>query len=155
MILFWNLLMLTSCSTGARFSKVPVTFRTGNLFCVRRVCIHTIKVKVNNFENDTMKLSVKKANLTCLWAKNYATMLQVLILKFPNGPEKVSWPFEKRAKGLEKSWIQLVLYSGKQLSHVHGLHGATQLHVLVNDLVIEGDLLRPSPIGLVKSYHGP
>ena len=26
---------------------------------------------------------------------------------------------------------------------------------LSNDLVIEGDLLRPSPIGLVKSYNGP
>ena len=68
---------------------------------------------------------------------------------------KVSWPFEKWAPGLEKSWIQLVLYSGKQLSHVHGLHGATHLHVLVSDLVIEGDLLRPSPIVLVKSYNGP
>ena len=29
------------------------------------------------------------------------------------------------------------------------------LNVLVNDLAIEGELLRPSPIGLVKSYNGP
>ena len=74
MILFWNLLMLTSCSTGARFSKVPVTFRTRKpVLC--SPCLHsdTIKVKINkinNFENDTIKLvfSPKNGSTTCyLW----------------------------------------------------------------------------------------
>ena len=39
--------------------------------------------KINNFENDTMKLSVYEAKLTGLWARNYATIQQVLIQNLP------------------------------------------------------------------------
>ena len=35
-----------------------------------------------------MKLSVKEAKLTGLWARNCATIQQVLILKSTSGPEK-------------------------------------------------------------------
>ena len=35
-----------------------------------------------------MKLSLYKAKFTGLWAKNCATIQQVLILKFAFGPEK-------------------------------------------------------------------
>ena len=36
-----------------------------------------------------MKVSVNEAKLTGLWARNYATIQQVLILKFAFGPEKL------------------------------------------------------------------
>ena len=36
-----------------------------------------------------MKLSVNEAKLTCLCARNCATIQQVLILKFAFGPEKL------------------------------------------------------------------
>ena len=52
---------------GARFSKVPLTFGSEKLFYVWRVCIY--EQSFNNFENDTIKLSVKKAKLTGLWAR--------------------------------------------------------------------------------------
>ena len=35
-----------------------------------------------------MKLSVKEAKLTGLWARNCATIQQVLIVKSTSGPEK-------------------------------------------------------------------
>ena len=48
------------------------------------------KVKVSRISrySDTMKLSVNKEKVTGLWARNYATILQVLILKFAFGPGK-------------------------------------------------------------------
>ena len=48
------------------------------------------KVKVSRIlrYSDTMKLSVNKEKVTGLWARNYATILQVLILKFAFGPGK-------------------------------------------------------------------
>ena len=50
---------------GARFSEVPVTFRgPERCICVWRVCIQD--QSFNNFENDTIKLSVNKAELTGL-----------------------------------------------------------------------------------------
>ena len=42
----------------------------------------------NNFENNTMKLLVNDAKLTGLWARNLATIQQVLILTFAFGPVK-------------------------------------------------------------------
>ena len=39
-------------------------------------------------ENNTMNLSVNEAKLAGLWARNCATIQQVLILKFAFGPEK-------------------------------------------------------------------
>ena len=50
-----------SNESGARFSKVSVTF----------LCIQD--QSFNNFENNSMKLSVKEAKLTGLWASNCAT----------------------------------------------------------------------------------
>ena len=45
--------------------------------------------RFHNFEKDTICLSVLEAKLTGLWARNYGTMQQVLILKFAFGPEKL------------------------------------------------------------------
>ena len=42
---------------------------------VCRVCIHD--QSFNNFENDTIKVSVNEAKLTGLWARNCATIQQV------------------------------------------------------------------------------
>ena len=69
-----------------RFSKVQVTFRARKLFYVCQVCIQD--QSCNNFENDQMKLLVNEAKLTDLWARNCATIQQVLILMFALGPEK-------------------------------------------------------------------
>ena len=49
-----------------------------------------------------MKLSVNKATLTGLCARNCATIQQVLILEVAFGPRKATWPFEKPAPGLRK-----------------------------------------------------
>ena len=46
------------------FSKVSVTFRAGKLFFVSCVCIQD--QSFNNFENNTIKLSVNEAKLTGL-----------------------------------------------------------------------------------------
>ena len=61
-------------------------FLPGKLLYVGHVCIHD--QNFNNFENDTTKLPVNKAKLTGLWARNCATIQQVLLLKFDFGPEK-------------------------------------------------------------------
>ena len=42
------------------------------LFCVCRIYIQD--QSFNNFDNDTMKLSVNEAKLTGLWARNYAAI---------------------------------------------------------------------------------
>ena len=63
----------------ARFLKAPITFRAQKpvfMFVV-------FAFKINNFENDTMKLSVYEAKLIGLWARNYATIQQVLIQNLP------------------------------------------------------------------------
>ena len=54
---------------------------------------------VNNFENNTMKLSVNETKLAGLRARNCASTQQVLILKFAFGPETLSAAFEKQATG--------------------------------------------------------
>ena len=59
-------------------------FGPGNLFCVRHVPIHD--QSFNNFENDAIKLSVNKAKLAGLCARNCATIQQVLISNFSFGP---------------------------------------------------------------------
>ena len=58
----------------------------GKLFCVCCVCIQD--QSFNNFENNTMDLSVKEEKLTGAWARNCDTIQQVLIFKFAFGPEK-------------------------------------------------------------------
>ena len=50
--------------SGDCFSKVSVTFRAGKLFFVCCVCIQD--QSFNNFENNTIKLSVNEAKLTGL-----------------------------------------------------------------------------------------
>ena len=49
-----------------------------------------------------MKLSVNKATLTGLCARNCATIQQVFILEFAFGPRKATGPFEKPAPGSRK-----------------------------------------------------
>ena len=56
--------------------------------------------KSNNFENNTMKLSVNETKLTGLWAKNCATIQQVVILKFAFGPENFPGLPRNRSLGL-------------------------------------------------------
>ena len=71
----------------ACFSKVPITF----IFPAWKAVLCLLCVQdqtLNNFENNTMKLSENKAILTGLWASNCATIHQVLILKFAFRPEK-------------------------------------------------------------------
>ena len=70
---------------GPVSQKSHQRFGPENLFCVRHVRIH--HQSFNNFENDTIKLSVNKAKLASLWARNCATIQQVLILKFSFGSE--------------------------------------------------------------------
>ena len=63
-------------------------FRPRKLLYVYRV--YNEDQSFNNFENDTMKLSVNEAKLTGLWARNCASIQQILTLKFALGPEKFS-----------------------------------------------------------------
>ena len=71
---------------GACFSNVPVTFGARKAVCVCCVCVQD--QSFNNFENNTMKLSVDETKLTGMWAWNCAAFQQVVILKFALGPEK-------------------------------------------------------------------
>ena len=71
---------------GACFSNVPVTFLARKAVCV--CCVSVQDQSFNNFENNTMKLSVDEAKLTSMWVRNCAAFQQVLILKFSLGPEK-------------------------------------------------------------------
>ena len=47
-----------------------------------------------------MKLAVDEAELTGLWARNCATIQQVLILKFVFGPEKLPGLSRNEPRGL-------------------------------------------------------
>ena len=72
---------------GARFSKVPITFQARKaVLCL--LCL-TQHQSFKNFENDTMKLSVNEAKLTCFRAESCANVHQVLISKFALGLEKL------------------------------------------------------------------
>ena len=71
----------------ARFSKVPITFQARKaVLCL--LCL-TQHQSFKNFENDTMKLSVNEAKLTCFRAESCANVHQVLISKFAFGLEKL------------------------------------------------------------------
>ena len=61
-------------------------FRPRKLLHVYRV--YNEDQSFNNFENDTMKLSVNEAKLTDLWARNCASIQQSLTLKLVLWPEK-------------------------------------------------------------------
>ena len=79
------------CSLDFRHSPGSVSwkfrwfFGPGKLFWVCRIYIQD--ESFNNFDNDTTKLSVNEAKSTGLWARNYATIQQGLILKFAFGPK--------------------------------------------------------------------
>ena len=60
-----------------------------------------------------MKLSLKEAKLTGLWASNCATYSTGLDFKICLRAQKVSWPFEKRASGVSQS--TRLWFVGKQL----------------------------------------
>ena len=51
-----------------------------------------------------MKLAVKEAKLTVLWARNCATVQQVLILKFAFGPEKLPQGLFKFVSGFRRAY---------------------------------------------------
>ena len=72
---------------GPVLSKVPVTVRARKAG-LRSPCLHIQDQRFNDFKNDTMELSVNKAKLTGLCARNSANIQQVLILKSVLGPEK-------------------------------------------------------------------
>ena len=68
------------------FLKRPGNFSDPkSCFNLSQVCIQD--QSFSNFENVKMKLPVNEAKLTSLWARNFATIQQVLILKFAFGPE--------------------------------------------------------------------
>ena len=60
-----------------------------------------------------MKLSLKEAKVTRLWASNCATYSTDLDFKICLRAQNVSWPFEKRASGVSLS--TRLWFVGKQL----------------------------------------
>ena len=84
-----------------RFLESPAVLRFGpeKLFYI---CLVGIQYQsFNNFENDTMKLSVSEAKLSGLRDRNCATSQQVWSLKYGClRVRKVTGPFEKRALGV-------------------------------------------------------
>ena len=83
----------SSLSSRARFSRVPFSFQA--LKAVLCLLDLQSRSNFNNVESDTMKLSVNEAKLTGFWARNYATIQQVLILEFSFKPEKLLGLFKK------------------------------------------------------------
>ena len=101
-------------TSEACFSKVPITFTFPAWKAV--LCLLCAQDQtLNNFENNTMKLSENEAILSGLWASNCATIQQVLILKICLQARKVSGSVEKRAAGLRvyvhSSWDELLLFT--------------------------------------------
>ena len=84
-----KLCCLDSQWPGARFSKLPITFSDPKSSFMFAVFAIKLTISFNNLENDTIKVSVNEAELTGLWARNCATIQQVLISKFAFGPEKL------------------------------------------------------------------
>ena len=85
----------------------------------RFVFAFKIKVSNINFENH-IRLSVNEAKLTGFWASNFATIQQVLTLKFAFGPEKVSglsrngplfWVLQTSSKKQYVWWAKKQLYA--------------------------------------------
>ena len=63
-------------------TKVPATSRAWRAArkAVLCCCVFIQDQSFNNFENNTIKLLGNEAKLTGLWARNWATIQQVLIL---------------------------------------------------------------------------
>ena len=68
-------------------------------------CLHS-RSTFNNFENDTMKLSVNEPKLTSLWAWNCATIQQVLMSKFAFWPKKLPAFRETGSTGLKADSLE-------------------------------------------------
>ena len=95
-------------------------FGPEKLFRVGRVCIQD--QGSNKFENDTIKLSFNEAKLSGLWARNCATIQQVLIYKLPSGPKRrwVSGPFEKRAPEVVFTQLATTWFNARLVCFVGG-----------------------------------
>ena len=78
---------------------------------VSRVCIQD--QIFNNFENDTMKVSVNEAKLTGLWARNCATIYLVLNSKFAFGLEKLPVLSRNGPQVLKWVWKMTFFWSEK------------------------------------------
>ena len=87
-------------SKNALASRDPFLGSPEKLFYVCSVCLQY--QSFNNFENDRMKVSVKEAKLTGLWARNCATIQRVLISKFTFGPETLPGPSRNRLQGRQR-----------------------------------------------------
>jgi len=91
---------------GARFLESPDSFSDPKTkrFYVYRVCIQD--QSFNNFENDSMKLSVKEAKLTGLWARLTVLLyIQYLVSKFAFGPETLPG-LSRNGRLIRMVWIQ-------------------------------------------------
>ena len=75
--------------SGARFSKVQITFGGSKSWFVFVVIAFKVKISI---------ILRMIQQIYGLWARHYTTILQVLILEFALGPES-SGTFEKRAPG--------------------------------------------------------
>ena len=79
-----NNILLSARTRVSPQGPVSWKFQKGVLYVCRQV------QRFHNFEQYTICLSLNlKAKLTGLWARNYGTVQQVLILKFAFGPEKL------------------------------------------------------------------
>ena len=75
--------------SGARFSKVQITFGGSKSWFVFVVIAFKVKISIILRRMiQRIYRSAKEGQLTGLWARNYTTILQVLILEFALGPEK-------------------------------------------------------------------
>ena len=81
-----NNILLSARTRVSPEGPVSWKFQKGVLYVC---CVCRQDQRFHNFEKDTICLSVLEAKLTGLWARNYGTMQQVLILKFAFGPEKL------------------------------------------------------------------
>ena len=85
---------------GVLSLKVPITFQA------RKAVVCIPDQRFNNFENDTMKLSVNEPKLTSLWAWNCATIQQVLMSKFAFWPKKLAAFRETGPTGLKADSLE-------------------------------------------------
>ena len=76
------------CKSKGLFLESSGSFSGPESYFACVCCIYIQDQSLNNFDNNVMKLSVNEAKLTGLWARNFATIQQVLILKFAFRSEK-------------------------------------------------------------------
>ena len=81
-----NNILLSATTRVSPQGPVSWKFQKGVLYVC---CVCRQVQRFHNFEQYTICLLFLKAKLTGLWARNYGTVQQVLILKFAFGPEKL------------------------------------------------------------------